>query len=908
MIVPQRLPLVRFSTRAVALSGNSLACTRRSNSFSCLIPRTTAAAAAATGVAGAGFPVSSTAVGQRRRLLHTSAPSRFLFDKDGNLNYSKFKRSIEEPGENPAASIRKRELFLELLLSDTVDVVSVKNKLEDLIRRDGSHPSQFLELYLESVKDVNDPRMLKKKALFEELLQFSKEQEQIAAKAEEEEDDSSDHSVFAEFLKNKNKDASKTAEELKKQRERQEQEQTFDKWQKQNEEKMKKAEDELANGNKRFIKDDSDPKNRVYAFRVDPLEILVFMGVAIFMGYYLTSSDGSHEITFQEFRTNFLDKGFVQKLIVVNKSLVRVVLNDNGKQSLGGQNYYYFTLGSLDQFEHKLSKAQDENGVADDFRIPVVYAQEGHFLRSMFQFLPTLLMLAGLFWLTKRSTQGAGGAGGGIFGVGKSQAKKFNQDTDVKVKFKDVAGMEEAKEEVMEFVSFLKNPEKYEKLGGKIPRGAILSGPPGTGKTLLAKATAGEAGVPFYSVSGSEFVEMFVGVGASRVRDLFKTARENAPSIVFIDEIDAIGKARTKGNFSGANDERETTLNQLLVEMDGFQSSDHVVVLAGTNRPDVLDPALLRPGRFDRHIQIDKPELEGRKQIYGVHLQGIKLAISKESPEFQDLCGKLAALTPGFSGADIANVVNEAALIAARHDDPEVVLHHFEQAIERVIAGLEKKSKLLSPHEKKVVAYHEAGHAICGWYLEFADPLLKVSIIPRGQGALGYAQYLPPDIYLLSVDQLSDKMTMALGGRISEELHFDSVTSGASDDFKKVTNIANNMVVRLGMSPKIGPLALERKDDSDMTKPFSEETATIIDSEVYRIINECADRCRNLLKEKADEVEKVAQLLLKKEVLTRNDMIELLGPRPFKEKNEAFEKYLDPKNDPSGSPSSAPAS
>jgi AFG3 family protein len=795
--------------------------------------------------------------------------------------------------------MRKTQLYLELVLSDAIDPVKIKNKLEELIRQDGVQPSRFFKYYLESTEGSKDDMIIKKRLMFQELLEFAEAQE-LSANGED------SHSIFSDFIKekketkenngNKENKADKEREDaIKKEREREDEEQAYEKWQRQNDERMKKAEEEISKGNKRFVKDTSDAKNRVYAFRIDPIEILLFMGVAIFLGYSLTTSEGSHEITFQEFRTNFLDRGFVQKLIVVNKSVVRVVLNDNGKQSMGAQNYYYFTIGSLDSFEHKLARAQDESGVAGDFRVPVNYVQEGHFVRTVFQFLPTLLMLAGLFWLTKRSAQGAAGGPGGIFGVGKSQAKKFNQETDVKVKFADVAGMEEAKEEVMEFVSFLKNPEKYERLGGKIPRGAILSGPPGTGKTLLAKATAGEAGVPFYSVSGSEFVEMFVGVGASRVRDLFKIARENAPSIVFVDEIDAIGKARTKGNFSGANDERETTLNQLLVEMDGFQSSDHVVVLAGTNRPDVLDQALMRPGRFDRHIQIDKPELEGRKEIYAVYLKKIKLQIAKESPEFHDLCGKLAALTPGFSGADIANVVNEAALIAARHNEPEVVLSHFEQAIERVIAGLEKKSKLLSPHEKKVVAYHEAGHAICGWYLENADPLLKVSIIPRGQGALGYAQYLPPDIYLLSVDQLRDRMTMALGGRISEELHFDSVTSGASDDFKKVTNIANNMVTRLGMSSKIGPLTYERKDDSDLTKPFSEETATLVDEEVYRIVEECADRCRALLKEKVADVEKVAQLLLKKEVLTRNDMIELLGPRPFKEKNDAFEKYLDPK-------------
>lgn len=508
--------------------------------------------------------------------------------------------------------------------------------------------------------------------------------------------------------------------------------------------------------------------------------------------------------------------------------------------------------------------------------------------KAMFQILPTVLMIAGIIWLTRRSAQAAGGSRGGIFGLSRSKAKKFNTETDVKIKFKDVAGCDEAKEEIMEFVSFLKEPSRYEKMGAKIPRGAILSGPPGTGKTLLAKATAGEAGVPFYFVSGSEFVEMFVGVGAARVRDLFKTARENAPSIVFIDEIDAIGKARQKGNFSGANDERENTLNQMLVEMDGFTPADHVVVLAGTNRPDILDKALLRPGRFDRHINIDKPELEGRKAIFAVHLHHLKLA-----GEIFDLKNRLAALTPGFSGADIANVCNEAALIAARSDEDAVKLNHFEQAIERVIGGVERKSKLLSPEEKKVVAYHEAGHAVCGWYLKYADPLLKVSIIPRGQGALGYAQYLPGDIFLLTEQQLKDRMTMSLGGRVSEELHFPSVTSGASDDFKKVTSMATAMVTELGMSDKIGWVNYQKRDDSDLTKPFSDETGDIIDSEVYRIVQECHDRCTKLLKEKAEDVEKIAQVLLKKEVLTREDMIDLLGKRPFPERNDAFDKYLN---------------
>lgn len=616
---------------------------------------------------------------------------------------------------------------------------------------------------------------------------------------------------------------------------------------------------------------------------------LTFLLLSFVLNVFNTAEE-QREITWQEFRSKLLARGYVSKLIVVNRSFVKVLLNETGKNQPenNGHDFYFFTIGSVDSFEHKLQKSQDELEIANDFRIPVVYVQEGNWARAMFQILPTALMIAGIIWLTRRSASAAGGGRGGIFGMGRSKAKRFNTETDVKVKFKDVAGCDEAKEEIMEFVSFLKEPKRYENMGAKIPRGAILSGPPGTGKTLLAKATAGEAGVPFFFVSGSEFVEMFVGVGASRVRDLFKTARENAPSMVFIDEIDAIGKARQKGNISGANDERENTLNQLLVEMDGFTPADHVVVLAGTNRPDVLDKALLRPGRFDRHVNIDKPELTGRQAIFQVHMKKIKLA-----SDIYDLKNRLAALTPGFSGADIANVCNEAALIAARNDAKSVRLEHFEQAVERVIGGVERKSKLLSAEEKRVVAYHEAGHAICGWFLEFADPLLKVSIIPRGQGALGYAQYLPGDIYLLTEQQLKDRMTMSLAGRVSEELHFSSVTSGASDDFKKVTRMATAMVTELGMSPKIGWINYKKRDDTDLTKPFSEETATIIDEEVYRIVQECHDRCTKLLKEKAEELEKVARLLLKKEVLTREDMISMLGKRPFPERNDAFDKYLN---------------
>lgn len=614
------------------------------------------------------------------------------------------------------------------------------------------------------------------------------------------------------------------------------------------------------------------------------------LGGLVFYLIYSLTLDSDNEISFQQFTTQFLKKNLVSKLIIVNNRTAYVELNDNGMSQYNNQSRFYFNIGSVESFEKSLAAVQDELKIADELRVPVIYVNEGSTAKLLINFLPTLLFLGAIYYMTKKAN--IGGMGGPL-SFGKSTAKKFNQETDVKVRFKDVAGMTEAKQEIMEFVTFLKHPEKYEKLGAKIPRGAILSGPPGTGKTLIARATAGEAGVPFYSVSGSEFVEMFVGVGASRVRDLFKTARENAPSIVFVDEIDAIGKQRSKGNASGANDERETTLNQLLVEMDGFESSDHVVVLAGTNRADILDRALMRPGRFDRHITIDNPELEDRKQIFGVHLRKITLDPNID----KDLEGRLAALTPGFSGADIANVCNEAALIAARYNAKAVTVRHFELAIERVIGGIEKKSKLLSPEEQKIVAYHEAGHAVCGWFLKYAYPLLKVSIIPRGQGALGYAQYLPPDQYLMSVAQLMDRMVMTLGGRVSEELHFKSVTGGAHDDFKKVTNIAQSMVLRFGMSKTIGMVNYaDTHSSDDLTKPFSDETNRIIDEEVKRIVNECHQRCTGLLKEKEHAVDLVAQELLRKEYITREDMIRLLGKRPFPEINDAFDKYLDGKD------------
>lgn len=525
-----------------------------------------------------------------------------------------------------------------------------------------------------------------------------------------------------------------------------------------------------------------------FTFKVNPNSVLPIAFTAYVLYKAMSPSENARDITWQEFRSTFLDRGLVDRLVVVNRNRVKVYLRPDAPGQIPGTlghpygMTYSFSIGSVDAFERKLDDAQIELGIPGSERIPVSYRDEVNVLGTLLHFAPTLLLVGVLVYMARK---GGASAGQGIFGVGKSKAKLFNQETDIAVKFKDVAGMDEAKVEIMEFVKFLKNPAAYEKLGAKIPKGAILSGPPGTGKTLLAKATAGEAGVPFLSVSGSEFVEMFVGVGASRVRDLFASAKKHAPCIIFVDEIDAIGKARGKGGQFGGNDERESTLNQLLVEMDGFGSHEHVVVLAGTNRPDVLDEALMRPGRFDRHIAIDRPDIKGRSDIFKVHLRPIKT-----DEDIPKLAQKLAALTPGFSGADIHNVCNEAALIAARHNGETVVEQDFEAAIERVIVGLEKKSKVLSPEEKKTVAYHEAGHAVAGWYLEHADPLLKVSIIPRGVGALGYAQYLPKDQYLYSTQQLMDRMCMTLGGRVSEHIFFGIVTTGAQDDLQKVTKMA----------------------------------------------------------------------------------------------------------------------
>ncbi|MBL7858719.1 MAG: ATP-dependent zinc metalloprotease FtsH [Cyclobacteriaceae bacterium] len=496
------------------------------------------------------------------------------------------------------------------------------------------------------------------------------------------------------------------------------------------------------------------------------------------------------------------------------------------------------------------------------------------------------LLLFG-FWMLMRRMTGGGGPGGQIFNIGKSKAALFDAENKVKITFADVAGLDEAKEEIKEIVDFLKTPGKFTKLGGKIPKGALLVGPPGTGKTLLAKAVAGEAAVPFFSLSGSDFVEMFVGVGAARVRDLFKQAKEKAPCIVFIDEIDAIGRSRGRGQLPGSNDERENTLNSLLVEMDGFATDSGVIILAATNRPDVLDSALLRPGRFDRQISIDKPDIVGREAIFKVHLKPVKLDPTVDAK-------KLSAQTPGFAGAEIANVCNEAALIAARRDKKAVDMQDFQDAIDRVIGGLEKKTKIISPEEKKIVAYHEAGHAVAGWFLEHADPLVKVSIVPRGVAALGYAQYLPKEQFLYQTEQLMDEMCMAFGGRVAEDIVFGKISTGALSDLERITKLAYSMVTVYGMNSEIGNLSFYDSKQSEYTfnKPYSDATAEKIDREVKGIIDEVYSRTKSLLSKHRQHLEVIAKELLEKEILFQADLERLIGKRPF-EKQTTYQQFTN---------------
>ncbi len=585
--------------------------------------------------------------------------------------------------------------------------------------------------------------------------------------------------------------------------------------------------------------------------------------------------------------TTMLKDGDVEKIVVVNEKGAEVFIKEAAlskekykevaRTRFGTANkgpHYFFTVASGDKFQDQINEFYKNNPQLPP--IDVQFETRQDWLRDTLPWLLPILLLVGfwVFMLRRAGGGGIGGPGGNIFNIGKSKAILFDRDEKINITFEDVAGLDEAKVEVQEIVNFLKFPKKYTSLGGKIPKGALLVGPPGTGKTLIAKAMAGEAQVPFFSISGSDFVEMFVGVGASRVRDLFRQAREKAPCIIFIDEIDAIGRARGKTLIQG-NDERESTLNALLVEMDGFSSEKGVIILAATNRPDVLDTALLRPGRFDRQISIDKPDLKGREQIFKVHLKGIK--ISKEVDVV-----KLAALTPGFVGADIANICNEAALIAVRKDKTDIDMQDFNDAIDRTIGGLEKKNKLISPEEKKVIAYHEAGHALCGWFLEYAHPLLKVSIIPRGVAALGYAQYLPKEKYIEIEEELLDRMCMTLGGRAAERVVFDRISTGAQNDLDHVTKMAYAMVSIFGMNDKVGNVSFyDMQNQNTFSKPFSEETAKMMDEEARKIIDKQYQRAQTLLREKRSQLDLLADLLLEKEVLFKDDLENLLGKRSY---------------------------
>lgn len=623
------------------------------------------------------------------------------------------------------------------------------------------------------------------------------------------------------------------------------------------------------------------------------LWIYLFAFTALLVHIFIRMGDiEPQEVEYSEFLQQ-IESGWVEQVVVVNNIRVEGLYTQRAVQE-GRVEVTPIQPNILTGPEPDAARAFRSNKPADhelvQFLIDFNLAQkeagedevsfdarqdENWFGGLLTWIFPLAIIIALWVFLIRRMNPGSQ-----VLNIGKNKAVLFDAMGDQKLTFKDVAGLEEAKEEVVEVVDFLKNPKRFTRLGGKLPKGVLLVGPPGTGKTLLAKAVAGEAGTPFFSLSGSDFVEMFVGVGAARVRDLFRQAKEKAPCIIFIDEIDAIGRSRGKGMMMGANDERENTLNQLLVEMDGFNTDSGVIIMAATNRPDVLDSALMRPGRFDRQILIDKPDRRERAQIFKVHTRNLILSDEVNAEV-------LASQTPGFAGAEIANVCNEAALLAAREDKDAIDMQDFERSIDRVIAGLEKKNKLISPDEKKIVAYHEAGHAITGWYLKYTDPVVKVSIIPRGLAALGYAQYLPEERYLYTREALVDRMIMAMGGRVAEEIIFGRISTGAQNDLERITAMAYAMVVDYGMSEKIGYISYNLSGRGDQgpvfDKPYSDETARLIDEEVKSIIDEVRVAARELLEKHSDKLEEMAQALLKKEVLGPKDLIELLGDRPHGE-------------------------
>ena len=619
--------------------------------------------------------------------------------------------------------------------------------------------------------------------------------------------------------------------------------------------------------------------------------VVVFIGLNLFGGGSWSQPNKTTQGAFE----TFLRDGDVEKVEIVNRKVAKVYLTAEAKTkekhlkknrgtgflANGNEASYQFEFGDLQNFENNLNLIKSNNDIATT----VIYETDNNVMSEiLISLLPFVVIIGIWIFIMRRMSGGAGGgAGGQLFNIGKSKAKLFDQKTDVKTSFKDVAGLEGAKEEVQEIVDFLKKPEKYTSLGGKIPKGALLVGLPGTGKTLLAKAVAGEANVPFFSLSGSDFVEMFVGVGASRVRDLFKQAKEKSPSIIFIDEIDAIGRARGKNNMSGSNDERENTLNQLLTEMDGFGSDSNVIVLAATNRADVLDKALMRAGRFDRQIYIDLPDVRERKEIFEVHLRPLKVDQQLDT-DF------LSKQTPGFSGADIANVCNEAALIAARKDKEIVEKQDFLDAVDRIVGGLEKKNKIITPKEKEAIAYHEAGHATVSWMLEHAAPLVKVTIVPRGK-SLGAAWYLPEERQLVKPDQMLDEMCATLGGRAAEHVIFNEISTGALNDLEKVTKQARAMVTIYGLNEKVGNLTYydsSGQNEYGFTKPYSEKTAELIDKEISKIIEEQYQRAIHLLIEHKDKLTELAKVLLDKEVIFKDNLQKIFGDRPFEKlKNES---------------------